>query len=164
LARSLREVVSQGGEAVLLVGAAQHRNDVRIDFGGAERVGGRDVGEADESVHQRLLSGVVKLETGNAFAGRRDSGRGEPLQLAAVNKRLENVLLDIQVAVVDRVELVAQCGEVLDGLVETIVVDVVARRLGAKDAVVTHVLLDEAVAVVTADDRVGQVHVLDLSL
>ena len=158
------EVVSQGGEAVLLVGAAQRRNDVRIDFGGAERAGGRDVSEADESVHQRLLSGVVELEAGNAFAGRRDGGRGEPLQLAAVNKRLENVLLDIQVSVVDRGELVAQGREMLDGFVETIVVDVVARRLGAKDAVVTHVLLDEAVAVVTADDRVGQVHVLDLGL
>jgi hypothetical protein len=78
---------------------------------------------------------VVELEAGNAFAGRRDGGRGEPLQLAAVNKRLENVLLDIQVAVVDCGELVAQGGEVLDGLVETIVVDVVARRFGAKDGV-----------------------------
>ena len=36
----------------------------------------------------------------------------------------------------DRGELVAQGREVLDGLVEAIVVDVVARRLGAKDAVV----------------------------
>jgi hypothetical protein len=53
--------------------------------------------------------------------------------LAAVDKRLENVLLDIQVVVVDRGELVAQGREMLDGLVETIVVDVVARRFGAKD-------------------------------
>src|SRR6266568_2078453 len=37
-------------------------------------------------------------------------------------------------------------------------------RLPVGVAVVAHVLLDEAAAVVTADDRVGQVHVLDLGL
>ena len=56
---------------VLLGGAAERCNDVRIDFGGAEGIGGRDVGEADESVHQGQLSRVVELEARNAFAGRR---------------------------------------------------------------------------------------------
>jgi hypothetical protein len=84
--------------------------------------------------------------------------------LAAVNKRLENVLLGIQVAVGDRGELVAQGRKMLDFLVDTIVVDVVARRLGAEDDVVAHVVLDKAVVVVSADDRVGQVDVLDLGL
>ena len=36
--------------------------------------------------------------------------------------------------------------------------------LGAEDQVVTDILLDEAVAVVAADYRVGQVHVFDLGL
>ena len=36
--------------------------------------------------------------------------------------------------------------------------------LGAEDQVVTDILLDEAVAVVAADYRVGQVHVFDLIL
>ena len=40
----------------------------------------------------------------------------------------------------------------------------VGGRLGPQDQVVTHVLLDEAIAVVTADDRVGQIHVFDLGL
>ena len=42
--------------------------------------------------------------------------------------------------------------------------DVVARSLGAKDEVIANVLLDEAVAVVAADHRIGQVHVFDLGL
>jgi len=41
---------------------------------------------------------------------------------------------------------------------------IVAGRLGAEDQVVAHILLDESVAIMTADDRVGQVHVLDLGL
>jgi hypothetical protein len=42
--------------------------------------------------------------------------------------------------------------------------DVVARRFGPKDEVIANVLLDEAIAVVTADHRIGQVHVFDLGL
>ena len=45
-----------------------------------------------------------------------------------------------------------------------IAVNVVARSLGAKDEVIANVLLDEAVAVVAADHRIGQVHVLDVGL
>jgi hypothetical protein len=52
----------------------------------------------------------------------------------------------------------------LDSLVYTIVGDVVTGRLGTEDDVVTHVLLDEAIAIVTADNWVGQVHVFDLGL
>ena len=37
-----------------------------------------------------------------------DGGFGELSQLAAIDKRLEDILLDIQVVVVDRGELVAQ--------------------------------------------------------
>src|SRR6266446_3908473 len=73
------EIIWQGGQAVLLAGASQRCDDVGIDFGGAECVGGRDVREADESVHQRELSWMVELEAGNAFASRRYGGHGEPL-------------------------------------------------------------------------------------
>jgi hypothetical protein len=52
----------------------------------------------------------------------------------------------------------------LDGLVHAVVVDVVSGRLGTEDQVVTHVLLDKAIAIVTADDWVGQIHVFDLGL
>jgi hypothetical protein len=43
-------------------------------------------------------------------------------------------------------------------------VDVVTRGLGPKDEVIPNVLLDEAVAVVAADYRIGQAHVFDLGL
>src|SRR6516225_9802002 len=52
----------------------------------------------------------------------------------------------------------------LDGFVHTVVGDVVGRRLGTQDQVVTHVLLDEAIAIVAADNRVGQIHVFDFGL
>ena len=52
----------------------------------------------------------------------------------------------------------------LDSLVYTVIGDVVTGRLGTEDDVVTHVLLDEAIAIVTADNWVGQVHVFDLGL
>lgn len=54
--------------------------------------------------------------------------------------------------------------QIFDGLVDPVVGDIVAGRFGAERQVVTHVLLDEAVAVVTADHRVGEVHVFDLGL
>src|ERR1700726_3146338 len=55
-------------------------------------------------------------------------------------------------------------GRVLDSLVYTVVGDVVTGRLGTEDGVVTHVLLDEAIAIVTADNWVGQVHLFELGL
>ena len=58
----------------------------------------------------------------------------------------------------------AQRRQVVDGFVDAVVGDVVGRRLGAQDEVIAHVLLDEAVAVMAADHRVGQVHVFDLGL
>ena len=47
----LGEVVSKGGQAVLRRGATESGDDVRIDFAGAEGVGGRDLRKAHESVH-----------------------------------------------------------------------------------------------------------------
>jgi hypothetical protein len=85
-------------------------------------------------------------------------------QVAAIDEGLHNVLLYVQVVVVDRRQRIAQRGEVLHRLVDAIIVDVVARRLGAQNEVIANVLLDEAVAIVAANHRVGQVHVFDLGL
>jgi hypothetical protein len=79
---------------------------------------------------------------------------------AKIDKRFEDILLDIQVIVDDGGHLVTQRRKMLDSLVYT----VVTGRLGTEDGVVTHVLLDEAIAIVTADNWVGQVHVFDLGL
>ena len=54
--------------------------------------------------------------------------------------------------------------QVFDGLVDAVVVDVVACGLGPQDDVIANVLLDEAVAIVAANHRVWQVHVLDFGL
>ena len=124
----------------------------------------RDLCEADQSVHQGELSRIVELETGDAFAGRGEGGFGELSELPAIDKRFEDILLDIQVIVDDVGHLVTQRRKMLDSLVYTVVGDVVTGRLGTEDDVVTHVLLDEAIAIVTADNWVGQVHVFDLGL
>ena len=55
------------------------------------------------------------------------------------------------------------CDNLIDSLVYTVVGDVVTGRLGMEDDVVAHVLLDEAIAIVTADNWVGQVQIADYS-
>ena len=137
---------------------------MRIDFASTEGVGGRDLRKTYEGVHEGQLARIVELEAGNAFAGRGDGGFGQPLELTAIDKRLEDVLLDIQIIVIDRGEFVAQGRKVLDSLVHSVVGHVVAGGLGSEDQVVAHILLDKTVAVVAADHRVGQVHVFDLGL
>jgi hypothetical protein len=69
--------------------------------------------------------------------------------------------LHIVVVVDDRRHLVAQLREILNGLLAAVIVDIVGSRLGAEQDVITHILLDEAVTVMTADDGIGQMHVLD---
>src|SRR5215472_192745 len=135
-----------------------------MDFTGAEGAGRRDLGEADQGMHQSQLPWIVELEARDALAGRGASRLSEMLELSATDECLEDVLLDVEIIVIDRGELVAQRREVLDGFVNAVIGDVIGRRLGAQDQVVTDILLDEAVAVVAADDRVGQVHVFDLGL
>ena len=85
-------------------------------------------------------------------------------QLPSIKERFDDVLLDVQVIVVDCREGAAQGRQIVDGLLDAVVGDVVGRRLGAQDEVITHVLLDEAVAIMAADHRVGEVHVFDLGL
>jgi hypothetical protein len=84
------------------------------------------------------------------------------LPVAVIVGLVRDILLDIQVIVIDRRELVAQGRKVLDSLVHAVVGHIVAGGLGPEDHVVAHVLLDKAVAVMAADHWVGQVHVFDL--
>src|SRR6266403_4072319 len=58
----------------------------------------------------------------------------------------------------------AEAREVLDGLGDPVVGHIVGGGLRPEQEMVADVLLDEAVAVVTADDRVGQVEVFDHGL
>src|SRR5258708_12456005 len=72
--------------------------------------------------------------------------------------------MDVEVIMVDRRERFLEDREIFDGLVDAVIVDVVARGLSPQDEVIANILLDEAVAIVTANHRVWQVHVLDLGL
>ena len=112
-------------------------------------------------MHHRQLSWVIELEAGDPLSAGKDSGLGQFPQLAAVHKGLQDVLLDVVVVVDDRRHLLVQFREMFNGFLAAIVVDVVGSRLGAEQNVIADVLLDEAVSVVTADDGVGQIHVLD---
>src|SRR6266481_8165768 len=52
----------------------------------------------------------------------------------------------------------------LDGFFDAVVSHIVGRRLGAHDEMIADVLFDEAIAVVAADDRVGQLDIFDHGL
>ena len=115
-------------------------------------------------MHQGELSRVVELEAGDALSRRRDGRFRELSELATIDEGLQNVLLHVQVIVIDRREGIAENREIFDRFVHAVVVDVVARRLGAQHEVIANVLLDEAIAIVAANHRAGQVHVFDLGL
>ena len=111
-----------------------------------------------------MLFRSVELEARNALSGRRDGRFRELSQLAAIDKGFQNVLLDVEVIIVDRRQRFLEDRQIFDGLVDAVVVDVVASGLSPQDEVIANVLLDEAVAIVTANYRVWQAHVLDLGL
>ena len=87
-----------------------------MDFTGDKGAGHGDLGEADQSMHQGQLPGIVEFEARNAFAGQGAGRSGEMLKLPAIDKRLDDILLDVEVVVVDRRELVAQRRQVSTAL------------------------------------------------
>ena len=64
----LIEVVAQRGQAVVLRRGTQGPEGVGVDLLGGESVGGRDVSEAHEGVHEGELSGMVEFEAGDTSA------------------------------------------------------------------------------------------------
>ena len=107
---------------------------------------------------------IVELEAGGALSGGGDRRLSQVSQLPAVNEGFQDVLLNVEVVVVDGRERGAQRRKVVDCFADPVVGDVIGRRFGAQDEMVAHMLFDEAVAVMAADHRVRQVHVLDLGL
>src|SRR6266702_701945 len=106
-------------------------------------------------MHQGQLAGVIEFEAGNTLATWQNSRFGKLSELPAINKGLQNVLLYVVIAVNNGCHLLSKLRKVFNGLSNAVVSDVVSGRLGAQVEVVTHVLLDESVAVTAADDRVG---------
>jgi hypothetical protein len=77
----------------VLAALAQGRGDVGMNFTGAEGVGGRNLGKAHQGVHQGQLPRIVELEARDAFAGRGQGRCRETLQVSAINKGFEDILL-----------------------------------------------------------------------
>src|SRR5712691_7996089 len=126
-----------------------------------EGVPGGDVREADEGVHHGQLPRVIELESWNAFAVGQACRFGELAYLAAVDERLQDILLDRLVAVRHGRHGLAEFGHGVDGLRDTEVADVVGRGLRAEQQMIADVLFDGAVAVVAADHGIREVEIFD---
>ena len=86
------------------------------------------------------------------------------MQLPTIDEGLQDVLLHIEIAVDKGIEFLSQPREVLHGLANAVIGDIVGGRLGAQQAAIPDVLFQEAMLVVAADDRVGQIEIFDDSL
>jgi hypothetical protein len=90
-----------------------------------------------------------------------DGGLGQFPQLAPVDEGLQDVLLHVVVAVDDLGHSLAEVGQILYVFVDPVVIHVIGGRFGSQNAIVAHILLGKAVAVMTADHRIGQVEIFD---
>jgi hypothetical protein len=104
---------------------------------------------------------MIQLKARDTFAVGQDRGLGELAKLAAVHEGFQDILLDIEVAVDDGGELGTQLGQIFDRFPDAVVGHVVGNRLGAQVEMIADLLLDEPAAVMTADDGVGKVEILD---
>jgi hypothetical protein len=107
------------------------------------------------------LTRMIQLKARNAFPVEEQRRFSEFAELSAVQEGFQDVLLDIQIVVDDGGHLLAELWKILHGLLDAVVGDIVGGWLGAQVEMISHVLLDETAAVVAADDRIGQVQVLD---
>ena len=100
---------------------------------------------------------MIELEAGNSFAAGQSRGLGQFAQLSTVDKGLHYIPPGV-VIVVDNCRYPgAEVGQVFDVLFGAIVVHVVGGGFGPQQPVVAHVLFGDAVTVMTADHRVGQI-------
>ena len=126
-----------------------------------EGVARSGVGEAYQGVHEGQLSWVVELESRDAFTAGKHGGLCQVMELASVNKAFQDILLNIKIVVANGGELVSQLGEVFDGLFDPVGGHVVSSRLSAQAQVIADVLFEGAVCVVSANDRIGKIQILD---
>jgi hypothetical protein len=164
LRAQLREVIAKGGEAVLFGWQVECGGRAGVQVLRRKRITGRDVGDADECVHQGQLSRVIELESGNASAAGEPSGFGQLAELAAVDEGFKDVLLDGEIAIDDSGHRGAQLRHRGDGFGDPDVEHVVGGGFGPQEEMIAHVLFDRSVAVVAADDGIEQVEILDEGL
>ena len=83
-------------------------------------------------------------------------GLGEFAKLPSVHKGFQNILLHLQIAVDDAAQPLPQLRKILHRLANAVICrDIVSCRFGAEDEAIADVLLEEALAVVAANHRVG---------
>ena len=63
---------------------------------------------------------MVEFEPRDAFTAGKDSGLGQVVELTSVDKAFQDVLLDVKIVVANGREPVSELGEVFDGLVDPI--------------------------------------------
>src|ERR687892_269182 len=161
LGAQLGNIVAQRREPVVAGGLAQGSGDWLVKLGHVEGAAGSDVCEPDQGLHDGKLARMIELQARNAFAARQDGRLAQLLQLAVIDKGLQDVLLDVQVGVDDRGLLLAKGGEMVDRLRDCVVPNVVGGRLGAQQQMITHVLLDEPMTIVAADHGVRQMAIVN---
>jgi len=72
-----------------------------------------------------------------------------------MDKGFQNVLLNVEVVIDDGRKLLSQYGEMFDGFVDGVVVDIIGGRFGTQQEVIADALLDEAMAIVATNHRIG---------
>ena len=134
------------------------------EFCGGKRVPRGDVREAHQGMHQGQLPRVIELQTRDALAVRQDGGLAEVPQLTAIDEGFQDVLLNIQIVVHNRGELLTELRKVVNGFFHGVVSNIVGGGLGAKQEMITNILFDEPVAIVTTDDWIGQMQIFNYGL
>lgn len=156
------QVIPKRTQPIFCCGSGEGVGDARVNLHGGESRSCSDMGKPHQGLHQGELSRRVQPQSRDALSRGIDGGSRELTQLSSVDKGLENVLLDIEIVLGNVVKLLSECGKILHGLSDAIIlVDVVGGGLGSQYPFISHILLDEPFFVVASDDRVGQVEVLD---
>ena len=85
-------------------------------------------------------------------------------QLAAIEEGFQNVLLNVEVVVDDGGKFLSEFWKRVDSFVDGVVGNVVGGRLRAKKEMIADVLFDEAMAIVAANDGIGEIEILEYGL
>src|SRR6266545_768859 len=107
---------------------------------------------------------MIELEPWNPFAVGQNRGLGEFEQLSAVEERFQDVLLYVVIPVDDCSEFFSNFRQILDRLADTIIGYVIGSGFGSEIRLVSHILLDESILVMTADNRIGQIQIFNHGL
>lgn len=109
---------------------AQRLGDLRMEFRAGEGVPGSDMGEADQTLHESQLAGMVDFQAGNALAVGEDGCLTELVEKSAVHESFENILLDIEVTVDNVLQRSAQFWQIFYSLVHAVIIDIIGGRFG----------------------------------